>query len=125
MLEFIYCEEILFDLPPPTLFCRGDLIGFEQLKKVIENMIIEQNEICLNNCDFVIITETTKKIIFRPFSNQILLKITDTEIITDISIKDWGIILDYLKEILSSKNSLTYFFEFENYIEEGNFVLES
>jgi len=125
MLEIVYCEEIVFDLPPPTLFYRSVENGFEQLIAIIEKMLIDKSEVCLKDCDFVTILGTTKRIIYRPFSSQLLLKISDSEITTDLSIKDWQILIDKIKVLVDSENSLTYFIEFEGYHEEGNIIIES
>src|SRR5690349_19947730 len=109
MLEIIYCEEILFDLPPPTLFYRADKNGFEKLMFVIEQMLISRREVCLNDQEFVQITGTSRKIIFRPFASQILLKINESSIITDISVDDWKTLIEKFVKIIDSGNSLTYF----------------
>jgi hypothetical protein len=125
MLEIIYCEEELFDLPPPTLYYRGNDDGFQKLVIAIEKMINEQTEICLNDYGFIKVSETNKRIIFRPFSNNVVLKIAETEIVSDLSIKDWKVVIDNITGLINSKNSLTYFVEFEDYLEEGNMVIES
>ena len=125
MLEIFYCEEVIFDLPPPTLFYRADEDGFRRLITVIDKMIIEQREVCLNDYDFVKISDTTKRIIFRSSSKKILLRITENEIITDISTNDWNEIVDIIKDMITSTSSLTYFVEYDDYYEEGNIVIES
>lgn len=125
MLNIFYCEDIIFDLPPPTLFYKGDNNSLLQLIKAIEQMISSKTDMCLNDYDFVNIEGTDRKIVFKPFSNNCLFKITDNEIVTDISENDWRIIMDKFNILISSNNSLTYFIEFENYLEKGNIVLES
>lgn len=125
MLEVVYCEESIFDLPPPTLFIRGNNKGYAKLKILIEEMIQDGIEICLNDYAFINVNGTIRKIIFRPFAGQVTLKITNSEIITDLSNKDWQSLLNNISIILKSRDSLTYFIEFENYLEEGNLIIES
>lgn len=125
MLEIIFSEEVLFDLPPPTLFFRANKNGYERLKAIIERMVDEGIELCLNEYEFIKIIGTAKRIIFKPQSNQLLLKITENTIITDISIDDWKDILDKIVVLIESECSSTYFIEFDNYYEEGNLVFES
>ncbi len=125
MIEIIYCEEELFDLPPPTLFYRATGNGLELLTNVVKQMLMTQSELCLNEYDFIKLTNIDKKIIFKPFGGQLTLKITESQIITDISQKDWIILLDAIQPMIHADNSMTYFVEFDGYGEDGNFIIES
>jgi hypothetical protein len=125
MLTVIYCEEVLFDLPPPTLFYRGSQQGFTVLARAIEQMLRDQQELWVNQIPSVLIQGTVKQILYRPFDQHLVSLETSDSIITDLSATDWQELVRQLRNLAEGTGSQTYFLELEDHTDQVNVVFES
>jgi hypothetical protein len=125
MLTVIYCEEVLFDLTPPTLFYRGSNDGFTVLATAIEQMLRDQQELRVNHIPSVMIQGTAKQILYRPFDQHLVSLETSDSIVTDLSATDWQELVRQLRNLVESTGSQTYFLELEGHIDQVNVVFES
>jgi hypothetical protein len=125
MLTVIYCEEVLFDLPPPTLFYRGSQEGFTMLATAIEQMLRDQQELRVNHIPSIRIQGTAKQILYRPFNQHLVSLETSESIITDLSATDWRELVRQLRNLAEGTGSQTYFLELAGHTDQVNVVFES
>jgi hypothetical protein len=125
MMTVHYCEEVLFDLPPPTLFYTGSSEGFTVLATAISDMLRCRQELCVNHLPGVTVRGTEKQLIFRPFDHQTVSLLTGDSIVTDMSETDWQELAKQLRNLAEAPGSQTYFLELEGYTDQVNVVFES
>ena len=125
MITVHYCEEVLFDLPPPTLLYMGNSEGFRVLAAAIAEMLHYRKELCVNYFPGVTVNGTDKQLLFRPFDHQTVSLVTNNSIVTDVSEADWQEIAQQLRSLAEASGSQTYFLELGGYIDQVNVVFES
>ena len=127
MLKIYYTTEELCGLPGPNLFFHGAPNDFIQLSTVLEKLSKKNDEVCLNNLEYVQVIDTDKKIIFKSSTDgNKLSKVYSDKIMTDVPCKFWQKMLEWANVLSKGTISSTFFIEFEeeNFTEEINIIWE-
>lgn len=114
--------------PGPNLFFHGKSEGFEKLSFVLQDLLQKENhEVCLNDLSFLKLNILNRKIVFRSsLQGNILTKVTDREILTDLSVFYWEKLFIWSVILSRGDASSTVYVEFDNHnlIEECNMIWE-